>query len=439
MEQTEHGKETFEKLKQIHIPDIRFKKEKMEEFKEWILLIQKKWKKNKLKQKMLYKMSSLYEEIMKIEIQVEKSKKKITGLEKNQSKKMNEEKANRLKELLSKSRIEYENNQKKLEEIHEKSKEKTEFDLISQNKIDFEEKIGLTQLANEISDIKSSLGVSRSNRGDEFEKEVKNLIEEKILSQYISKLDQDDINNGSSLKLLSNVSLGAARGEIDYLVAQIKKNPQFKPPKKPNQTISKQKLVKTAEFIVEKVHAIIEVKNNFDDFGYGFEKKQEMLHFLTDDFENPEDYKMFINKIYPKGRFTEDINVVHREKKKEKYLFTRKSFENMFPKEKEGYFIQNCFYITHIPKYSFGTKGQFSIMIASKIYSDFQFNLEDENYLNELFDFVTSFEMDPLIDKLQIYLKNPSWCQFIYLLKKKRKQESKENEQENEQEKEKEK
>lgn len=330
-----------------------------------------------------YEKSHLREQLEHLDWEIDGTRKAISGL----SKSLEDSKKTR-KILRSEKKEAFE---KKLQELMAEKNhllsqfpEKEAFQEAEEELSHLKDQWGITPLERKLEGLLLAQGHSSSRAGDSFEEKSLKAVEEIILPQLAGRVKGER-------HILSRVTLGCAKAELDYLVVE-RKDPG-------------------AEVTVL---AMVEVKRNINDVSWGFQMRQENLAWFGA-FQgryNPEEYQ---TKIFRKGHF--DRSASHKEKGEE-FLFTSSSFSLFSPDSKRDYFVDHLYFITEERSLKGMTSGENSRLLY-RISTDQNFDLENFSYIEGLLQWareaISPFQTR---DVLSLYSEKKSWShQFLVLTK----------------------
>ncbi|NUM33478.1 MAG: hypothetical protein HUU50_02960 [Candidatus Brocadiae bacterium] len=250
----------------------------------------------------------------------------------------------------------------------------------------FKEKIGLNQKEKELEDILYAQAQRTTSAGANFEALSREAIEKHIIPSVAKNLTKEQ---KASLRILSNVTLGCARAEIDYLVVL---------PDEKN----------------TRVLAIIEVKRNINDIAWGFLIKQENIAWFTGDV-NAYSAESYRTHIFQEGHFNK---VVYHEEEGKRLSFDQSSFAAF---KREGkYFIDDLFFITDARPLLGMLSSDYRKFIY-RISTDMNFDLENKEYLQDLLAWIRSF-ISPIQTRniLELYATRETWAKQIVFFSRKK-------------------
>lgn len=327
------------------------------------------------------------EQLDKIEAGIDSSNKAIAGLkqflEKNPSDEKRKEKLNQFEVKLKKLQDEHHN-------LSEEMLEKNLFESAKKEWEEFQKRIGLIDEEKKLALLLKQQGQRKSFAGGQYEnvslETVKNFILPTISNRHNIKQE--------NLTILSNVTLGCARAEIDFLIVQ-------KMPKK-----------------VVKVWGVVEVKKNINDIAGGFELRQENINWFSG-MQEKYDPEMYRTKIFKKGHF--DCEVTHEEHG-ELFLFSKNSFEEL--QKKEEYFLENLFFITN-KRDLLGLRASESSVLSHRISTDIFFDITNDSYLEKLLSWSQEkFKKLQTLEVLSLYAKNDDYVKNFYIVEKSHKKDN---------------
>ncbi len=214
----------------------------------------------------------------------------------------------------------------------------------------FGQHIGIPALEAQLQQLNQQQGQNATEAGSKFEKTVAEIVE-----KYIVKLVHP--NSAYPVNILSQVTLGCARSELDYVIVQAPKEEE------PVQIL-----------------AIVEVKRNPNDIAGGFFIRQENLAWFTRDSQgyDPQQYR---TREFLDGHF--DRPAYHHQNR-QSFMFTAESFQN-FTRSKNQYFMDRLFFITQ-QRRLYGLNSDEYSRLMYRVSSDIFFDIDNSICLSQLFD-----------------------------------------------------
>lgn len=271
------------------------------------------------------------------------------------------------------------------EEMLKSLQQKHDLDKAESELFAFKQEIGLDKKEKELEEILHAQGQNTSQAGSHFENIARDAIE-----KYIFPIVSENLpcEQKASLKLLSNVTLGCARAEIDYLV-----------------------VLPSSPFTI--VLAIVEVKRNINDLAWGFQVRQENLAWFTGDTARY-DPQLYRTHIFQEGHF--DKSVCHEEQG-EKFFFCMDSF-SLFQREKSC-FLDRLFFITDARTLTGMLSSEYRKFLYH-ISTDMNFDMENPEYLEKLFAWTKTI-VSPFQTKhaLELYASQEKWARQIIFFSRK--------------------
>jgi hypothetical protein len=222
-------------------------------------------------------------------------------------------------------------------------------------------------------------GQRSGGAGSRFEQEALALTERHIVPA---------LGDAQALCIVSGVTLGAARTELDQLVVR-------RPP---------------VEGQPVEVLALVEAKRNINDLAHGFRRRQENLAWLTGtaDAYDPAQYR---TQSFPSGHFDRPALHPYGDTR---LIFTRDSFHRFRREPASGWFLDGLYFITR-PATLWGVSSAALARIAFRVATDVRWQWESDEYLAGLLRWCRSLAQ-PLEapDVLRAYA--PQRAQQILLL-----------------------
>lgn len=216
--------------------------------------------------------------------------------------------------------------------------------------------LGLDAEEARLRELQRRKGRSTSRSGREFEEAAEAAVREVVLPELV------DDPHDPGIVVLRGVSLGAARTEIDRLVARVA-------PGAP---------ARGGEVPVE-VLALVEAKRNVNDVAHGLHRRLENLAWLAghDPGYDPEPYR---TRGFPSGHF-EGVGMHARQGRRDR--FTRASFRLFLPDLRAGALPDRLYLVTRPgPLWGLGSAGL--ARIAHRVSSDESWDPGDPEYLAAL-------------------------------------------------------
>jgi hypothetical protein len=200
--------------------------------------------------------------------------------------------------------------------------------------------------------------------GSRFEDVAREVTRQHLIPELLRRESQ--CTSADQLRLLTGVTLGAARTEIDQLLVRT--------PAQPGQAVE--------------VLALVEVKRNVNDLVHGFRQRQENLAWLTGDRASY-DAQMYRTASFPRGHF--DQPAIHREGGEE-FLIECNSFRQFCRDPKNAYFLNRLYLITRPgPLWNISSKA--FTLVRHWVATDLRWNLDDDASLQQLLARVQSLAM----------------------------------------------
>jgi hypothetical protein len=229
-------------------------------------------------------------------------------------------------------------------------------------------------------------GRRSGKRGEAFERLALDLTHQFILPDLVRRLQEKSAT--AAPRVLSGVTLGAARTEIDHLVVAL--------PRQGGEPVD--------------VLAMVEAKRNANDLAHGFRLRQENLGWLTGDSAgyDPGEYR---TGYFRTGHF--DRAAEHAEGS-ETFRFTRFSFRRFRRDASTGYFLDRLYFITRAGQL-WGLSTAALGRIGNRVATDERWHPESSAYLRRLQRWCESLtEPIETPDVLRTYLAAPGlWRQVL--------------------------
>ncbi|GAQ79447.1 hypothetical protein KFL_000300450 [Klebsormidium nitens] len=241
------------------------------------------------------------------------------------------------------------------------------------------DEIGLTAAENKLQGLFKDTGAQTQGSGKDFESICTGVLKTSVVPELARGVDEGRV------KILSNVTLGMANGEIDKVIVCV--------PDAAAEPVS--------------VLAVAECKNNVNDLAHGFSMMQSNIGWLSGErvgshAYDPEAWK---TRKYTKGHF--DRTVVHLESGSE-YVFGPTSFQSFKRDSEEGCFLKGVYFITRAGTLTGLGSGEINL-ISHKIATDLDFQeaLQKRNmsYFSKLQKWVDKIKEGKLssVDVLRLY------------------------------------
>eukprot|EP01116_Phalansterium_solitarium_P014620 TRINITY_DN32370_c0_g1_i1.p1 TRINITY_DN32370_c0_g1~~TRINITY_DN32370_c0_g1_i1.p1 ORF type:complete len:269 (+),score=49.28 TRINITY_DN32370_c0_g1_i1:240-1046(+) len=182
---------------------------------------------------------------------------------------------------------------------------------------------------------------------------------------------------GAQVRVLRSVTLGCARGELDFVVV-------LAAPCDPPLSKRKKKLAPQHE---GKSHfsclalAVVEAKRNINDCAFGFDIRQENIAFFVCD-ESGYDVASYVTNVHHKGKFLKDV--VH-ELGGERFVFSKESFRLFEPDPSTRLYLSRLFFVTR-DRPLLGMRLAELGMLLNKLLNDVDMDLESPEYMQRLHD-----------------------------------------------------
>ncbi|NUQ65611.1 MAG: hypothetical protein HUU20_24340 [Pirellulales bacterium] len=214
--------------------------------------------------------------------------------------------------------------------------------------------IGIDREEARLGELQKEQGRRYGQAGKAFERLARAVVESHIVPTLIGSGERRE---NLPLRVLSGVTLGAARTELDQLVVR-------QPEKRGG--------------IVD-VLAMVEVKRNINDLARGFRQRQENLAWLSGD-EGGYCAEWYRTGRFPSGHF--DRQSVHEEEG-EPFVFARRSFRRFRRDPATGFRLNRLYFITRSGTL-WGVSAAVLARIRFRAATDVHWDLENEPYLRRL-------------------------------------------------------
>lgn len=329
------------------------------------------------------------EAIERLSVDIEGAKKAIAGLIQAARERTGEkrgaclEKLRQFEERLSVMESE-------LQRLLENSPAKREFDGMCRRAEEFADAVGIAPGERHLERLLKQRGRDATGMGKIFEQTSRKVVREWIVPRLLRRSRASLSQRARSTAVLSGVTLGCARAEMDYVIARTKGR------EKPLTVL-----------------AVVEVKRNTNDVAGGFETRQENLAWFTGD-KSGYDPALYRTKIFRHGHF--DQPVVHEERGR-KFLFDASSFR-LFHKDPDvKYYLDRLFFIARHRRKLLGMRSSEYARFLYRISTDVDFEPENDAYLESLYAWALSI-ISPLQTKdvIRLYLARTEWAQQFFFV-----------------------
>ncbi|MCB9881764.1 MAG: hypothetical protein H6834_08245 [Planctomycetes bacterium] len=223
-------------------------------------------------------------------------------------------------------------------------------------------------------------GRRAGNQGDDFERLALEVLRETVVPELTRQ--------GETLHVLSGVTLGCARAELDHVIVR-----------------------EYARRSVD-VRAIVEVKRNVNDVASGFRMRQENIAWFRGAHEGY-DPVLYRTQRYQHGHF--DREAVHEAPDGHSFVFDRRSFQRFKPDDRKGHYLKHLyFFCDRRPLLGIGA-SEYS-KLTYRIQTMPEFDLADDRTLTQVFHWLC--EMAPAIqtrDVLEWYARRKPLATQILL------------------------
>jgi hypothetical protein len=229
-----------------------------------------------------------------------------------------------------------------------------------------------------------------SRVGESFEESALALTGELVLPELLAR---EPCGEGPPRwRILTGVTLGAARTEFDQLVVLLPQGP-WEP--------------------VE-VLAAIEVKRNINDLAHGFRMRQENLAWLTGATDRYDLHAYRTNR-FPSGHF--DRAGAHQQEG-ETFCFARSSFRRFLPDPDTGQFLDRMYFITRLGT-MWGVSTAMLSRIAYRVATDPDWQPDSDSYLGRLLHWCRSLR-EPIEtpDVLRMYTSSPGSGNQVLIIRR---------------------
>ncbi len=189
--------------------------------------------------------------------------------------------------------------------------------------------------------------------------------------------------------MLSGVTLGCARAELDQLI--------IRKPLKPVAPV--------------KALAIVEAKRNINDLAHGFRLRQENISWLTGDADGY-DPQLYRTSQYAQGHF--DRTAAH-EQDGETFLFDRSSFALFRRESDSGHYLKRLCFVTRAGPIYGVSAGQLS-KLMHRVASDERWNQDSKLYWRSLHNWTRSLGREfESPEMLRLYAQSPGLGAMCWL------------------------
>lgn len=246
------------------------------------------------------------------------------------------------------------------------------------------QQLGLVEREERLAALLKQGGRHSGQAGEDFETRAVEATHRFILPRL-----QDAATPPGRLRVLTGVTLGAARLELDQLVIRLPDN----------------------ENDAVQVLALVESKRNINDLAQGFRQRQENLAWLTGDSQGY-DPELYRNRQFPDGHFDREVRW---EQDGQTFRFRPESFR-LFRRDESGHFLERLYFITR-PGPLWGISSAGLSRIQYRVATDTQWQPDDEGYLQTLLHWCQELT-EPLEtpDLLRLYAESPARAGQIILL-----------------------
>lgn len=269
-----------------------------------------------------------------------------------------------------------------------KHAEKADYDTSVAQLEKLKDKLGVTQAEQHLREVQHQRGRSSGKSGTSFEETSRQVVEQHIVSDFIRATTSEE--SRSRIRILSSVTLGAARAEIDQMVVRLPRG----------------------QSLVVEVLAMVEAKRNINDLDIGFRHRQSNLAWFTGD-QDAYDSESYRTAKYPTGHF--EGTATHEENGDE-YQFNISSFRHFRREPLSGHFLDRLYFIT-TPGRLFGMSSDEMSRLQHRCCTDFEFDLKNDAYLNDLWKWARELPSEfegP--DVFETYTSSPKWGRNLLLV-----------------------
>src|SRR5690606_29158703 len=242
--------------------------------------------------------------------------------------------------------------------------------------------LGLVDKERQLAALLRSQGQGSGRAGVEFETRAVQAAQRFILPEVLLP----DVSL-TQPQILTSVTLGAARMELDQVVVQV-------PAQKGEAVL---------------VLAVVETKRNLNDLAHGFRQRQENLAWLTGTTPGY-DPALYRTRSFPTGHFDREV---HWRQDEQDYLFRPDSFR-LFQPEPTGYFLERLYFITR-PGPLWGVSSAGLSRIQYRIATDTHWPPDSEEDLKTYLAWCQSLT-DSLETPDLLRLYSTHWAKQIILL-----------------------
>lgn len=246
----------------------------------------------------------------------------------------------------------------------------------------FEDQIGLTRELAALKSLQHQRGRSSGKSGQDFEIFARNIVIEKLTPLLSSPKE--------TLHCLSGVTLGCARGELDFVLI-VERGPE--------QSVE--------------VRGIVEVKKNINDIAESFLTRQENIAWFVGE-EDRYDSERYRTAVYRNGHFHK--SATHKEQGRS-WLFDQGSFSKFKRDSKSDHYLEGLCFLTRLRPLTGASAGEQSRLIHS-VATDFNADINNTQYREELLlwarEWLGEFQTREVLEE---YLKNEDLArQILFVL-----------------------
>ena len=254
-------------------------------------------------------------------------------------------------------------------------------DRVTDELAELRSRTGLDALEDELAGMQRERGRRSGHSGARFEEEARAAVERQVLPGLSRG------GAGESLRILTGVTLGAARTEIDLLVVRVAAD---------------------ANEAVE-VLAMAEAKHNPNDLAHGFRQRQENLAWLTGE-RGGYDPAAMRTRAFPSGHFDRPA---HHEQDGQRFRITRDSFRRFGRDPASGLFLARLHLVTR-PGTLWGLGSRELARLAHRASADEEWAPESDGYLSGLLRWCRSLA-HPLEspDVLRLYARSEALARHV--------------------------
>ncbi len=275
-----------------------------------------------------------------------------------------------------------------LTELAKKHPEKADYDRSAAELAAYRKTVGITAAEEHLREVQQQRGRKSGKSGTSFEEISRQVVEQHIVGDFVRATTSEESRR--RIRVLSGVTLGAARAEIDQMVVRLPRG---------------------RSTLVE-VLAIVEAKRNINDLDIGFRHRQDNLAWFAGRRDHY-DATMYRTSQYPDGHF--EGEAVHQEDG-EDFEFDASSFRRFEPDRETGYYVGRLYFVT-TPGRLYGMSSDEMSRLQHRCCTDFAFDLGNDKFMTELWQWARQLSSEfegP--DVFEVYASKPKWGRNVFLV-----------------------